>query len=119
MFAIKPRFFPISLKAYSHSEVEMTVELENLAHDLCWAECDIILPSDLSLAPDKDLRQGRVRVGIMTAGGKLEKRCKLYSKVGTEPGLYRLKLIAYGFGRDGTIAGREEKTVELRCERAQ
>ena len=116
LFAIRPRFYPIRLTAFMRSEVELSVEIENLTGDLCWGECDIILPEAVSLAPDRELSKGRLRIGIIEPGGKGSGKCKVYASARSYPDVYTIKLVAYGFGKDGTILGREEAKAELRCD---
>ncbi len=119
LFQIHPRFYPIKLNAYSRSEVELTIDIENLGNDLCWAECDVILPPEISLAPDKQLSKGRLRIGIISSKGSQSGKCKIYSTLGAYPGIYTVSLTVYGFGRDGAVIGREEKKADIRCEGIQ
>ncbi|MBI4399789.1 hypothetical protein HY570_03485 [Candidatus Micrarchaeota archaeon] len=98
------------------NEVEMAVEIENLTSEASWAECDVIVPPSLSLAPDKELGKGRLRIGIINPKEIRTGKCKIYAGAKSYPDVYIVKLVAYGFGRDGAIVGREEKRVDLRCE---
>jgi len=116
-FRISPRFYPIRLNAYMRNEVELSIELENTGGESYWTECDVILPEALSLARDRELRMGRIRVGIINSKEILTGKCKIYADATSYPELYPIKIIAYGFGKDGSISQREEKKAELRCER--
>ncbi|MBI5158767.1 hypothetical protein HY992_01465 [Candidatus Micrarchaeota archaeon] len=116
LFQIRPRFYPIKLNAYSKSEVELTIDVENLSNDACWSECDVILPPEISLSHDASLTKGRLRVGIIDAKGSRSGKCKIYSTLGAYPGVYTVSLIVYAYGKDGAIAGREEKKTDIRCE---
>ena len=98
------------------NEVELSVELENLSEDAVWSECDVILPQVVSLASDRELQKGRLRVGIIKPGEIRTGKCKIYANAKSYPDIYTIKVIAYGFGRDGAIISREEKKIDLRCE---
>ncbi|MCX6778599.1 MAG: hypothetical protein NT157_07030 [Candidatus Micrarchaeota archaeon] len=115
-FRVSPQFYPIRLLAYSRNEVELTVGVENNSHGSVWTECDVIVPDPVSLAPDKPLQRGRLRIGIITPNETRQGRCKIYSGPKSYPGIYDIKLVIYGFGKDGAIEKREEKSFELRCE---
>lgn len=117
MLHITTRFFPIRMNAYIRNEVEMTVEIENRENEERWVECDISIPEAISLAADRTLTKGRIRVGIIKPGEILSKKVKIYGGASSYPDIYTIRITAYGFGRDGAIAIREEKKAELRCER--
>ncbi len=116
-FQISPSLHPIRLTAYMRTGVELTIEIENLTDSPAWTECDVILPDAVSLAPDRDLQKGRLRIGIINPKEVLTGKCKIYSSARTYPDSYPVKLIAYAFGRDGAIIGREERRTEVRAER--
>ena len=99
------------------NEVEMTVEIENTSEQPVWTECDVTVPEAISLAPDRQLLRGRLRIGIINPREILAGKCKVFAGVQSYPDNYTLKLTAFGFGKDGTIVAREEKKVNLRCER--
>lgn len=115
-FHISTHFYPIRLNAFMRNEVELSIELENLSEDAVWSECDVVLPSAISLASDKDLEKGRLRVGIVKPGEIRTGKCKIYANAKSYPEIYTIRLTAYGFGRDGAIISREEKRIDLRCE---
>ncbi len=115
-FRISPRFHPIRLGAYMTGQVELSIEIENTGEQPCWVECSVSVPDALSLAPDKELGMGRIRIGIINPGESLMGKCKIYAGAKSYPDLYPVKLVAYGFGKDGVILQREEKKTELRCE---
>ncbi len=98
------------------SEVELSIEIENQGEQSCWVECDVIVPDAISLAPERELSKGRIRVGIINPSENLTGKCKIYSGAKTYPDVYDLKLVVYGFGKDGAILQRDEKKTELRCE---
>ncbi|MFH1285758.1 MAG: hypothetical protein ABIH99_04210 [Candidatus Micrarchaeota archaeon] len=114
-FKLGTSFYPIRLSAYMKSEAELTISIENMGSDVCWVECDVLVPESISLAPDRPLSQGRIRVGIVQPKETRTGRCKIYSGLKSYPGLYTLKLIALGYGKDGSISGKLEKAVDLRC----
>ncbi|MFH0817858.1 MAG: hypothetical protein V1909_04455 [Candidatus Micrarchaeota archaeon] len=115
-FRISPRFSPLRLSAYSRNEVELSVEIENTGEESCWTECDVIVPEALSLARDRELSKGRLRIGIINSGEILTGKCKIYAGAKSYPDIFPLKLIVYGFGKDGAIHQREERKTEIRCE---
>jgi hypothetical protein len=116
MFNIATRFHPIRLTAFMRNEVELSVEIENRSESPLWTECDITIPEAVSLAPDKDLHRGRLRIGIIAPKEILTGKCKIYANSRSYPDTYTLKLTAFGFGRDGAISAREDKKADLRCE---
>ncbi|MEM4389416.1 MAG: hypothetical protein QXG98_02025 [Candidatus Micrarchaeia archaeon] len=116
LFRLIPRFYPLRLVAFMRSEVELTIDVENNSGVLCWFECDVIVPDAVSLAPDRPLTRGRLRIGIIEPGGRGSGRCKIYASPRSYPDLYPIQLIVFGYGRDGAIVGREETKTELRCE---
>jgi len=116
-FKLDTAFYPLRLNAYTRSDVEMTVTIENIGEEPLWTECDVLVPPVLSLAPDKDLTKGRLRIGIIAPGEIKMKKCKIYATARAYPDIYSIRLIAYGYGRDGAISAREDKKCDLRCER--
>lgn len=116
-FHINTRFFPIRLTAFMKNDVELSVEAENLTEAPLWTECDVVVPSPISLAPDRDLQAGRIRIGIINPKETKAGRCKIYAGAKSYPERYDIKLVVFGYGDDGAIAAREEKKIELRCER--
>jgi hypothetical protein len=116
-FRIATKFYPIRLNAFMRNEVELTIEIENMSDEPLWSECDVIVPPAISLAPDKELEKGRIRIGIINPNEIMTKKCKIYGSAKSYPDVYPIKLIVYGHGKDAAIVARDEKTVELRCER--
>ena len=116
VFNISTRFYPIRLNAFMRNEVEMSVELENRSDQPVWTECDVTIPEAVSLAPDRELHRGRLRIGIINPREILTGKCKIYASARSYPESYVVKLTAYGFGKDGAIFAREDKKVDLRCE---
>ena len=116
LLTIRPRFYPIRLQAYVRNEVELTVQLENLTDETFWGECVVECPEALSLAPDKPLGRGKLRVGILGPKETASARCKIYASARSYPDVYTVRLTGYAFGKDGAIIGREDSKTELRCE---
>jgi len=115
-FRISTRFHPIRLTAFMRNNVEMSIEIENSGKEPLWTECDVAIPESISLAQDKDLHRGRLRIGIVNPGEILTGKCKIFASARSYPETYTMKVTVYGFGRDGAIAAREDKSVDLRCE---
>jgi len=115
-FRISTRFHPIRLTAFMRNNVELSIEVENVSKEALWTECDVTIPEAISLAPDRALHRGRLRIGIVNPGEILTGKCKVYANASSYPDNYTLKLTAFGFGRDGAISSREDKNIDLRCE---
>ena len=111
-------FTPIRMAAYVRNEVEMEVLVRNEGNSPRWVECDISTPDAVSLAPDRSLSKGRMRIGIALPGEKISKKMKIYGGAGSYPDTYTIRLTFFGYGKDGTIDERCELKSELRCERA-
>ena len=78
-FSISTSFNPLRLTAYSRSEVELRLEIENKGEEPYWTECVIEVPDVLSLVPDRDVRKGKIRIGIIAPEEIMKGRCKIYS----------------------------------------
>ena len=102
--------------AYSPNYVDTTIKVANPTGETCWAEADVYVPSKLSLSPDSMLRKGRVRVGVVEKDEKREKGVRIYANPYTNPQVYRCKVVLYVYSKDGVIASRLEKHVDVRCE---
>ena len=111
-------FTPIRMAAYVRNEVEMEVSVRNEGEQPRWVECDITIPEAISLAPDRMLAHGRMRLGICLPREKISKKIKLYGGASSYPDTYVLRLTFFGYGKDGTIGERYELKSDLRCEKA-
>jgi len=74
------------------------------------------VPSRLSLSPDSMLRKGRIRVGVVDKNETREKAVRIYANPYTSPQVYRCKIVLYIYSKDGVIASRLEKAMDIRCE---
>jgi hypothetical protein len=117
MLGISYKFSPIRLTAFMRNEVEMDVSVENRTKEPCWVEADVNVPKAISLAPDRELATGRLRIGIIKPNEILSKKVRIYGGASSYPELYQIRIIAFAFGKDGTITERAERKAELRCER--
>lgn len=117
MLSCTTRFSPIRMVAYQRNEVEMEVFAKNDGAEPFWVECDLSIPEAVSLAPDRMLSKGRMRIGIVLPREKISKRIKIYGGPSSYPDTYALRLTFFGYGKDGTIAERAEIRADLRCER--
>ncbi|MCX8194517.1 MAG: hypothetical protein N3G22_00190 [Candidatus Micrarchaeota archaeon] len=111
------QFSPIRLAAYIRNEVEMEVVVRNEGSEPRWVECDVSVPEAISLAPDRSLSKGRMRIGIALPKEKISKKVKIYGGASSYPDTYVIRLTIYGYGKDGTIAERYDMRSDLRCER--
>ena len=110
-------FSPIRMSAYVRNEVEMEVIVRNEGAEPRWVECDVSIPEAVSLAPDRLLPKGRMRIGIALPRDKISKKMKIYGGASSYPDTYTIRLTLFGYGADGAIAERYELKSELRCER--
>lgn len=110
-------FSPIRMAAYVRNEVEMEVAVRNEGTEPRWIECDISLPEAVSLAPDRSLTKGRMRVGIALPRDRISKKIKIYGGASSYPDTYAIKITIYGYGKDGAISERYDIKSELRCEK--
>lgn len=110
-------FTPIRMAAYVRNEVEMEVTVRNEGNEPRWVECDVSIPEAISLAPDRSLSKGRMRVGIVLPRDKIAKKIKIYGGASSYPDTYAIRITYFGYGKDGTIAERYDTKAELRCER--
>ncbi len=114
---VSTSFYPLRLTAFTKSEVELRIEVENQTDEPHWTECVVEVPDVLTLVPDKDVRKGKIRIGIVAPTEILTGKCKIYSTARTYPELFAVKVTAFGYSRDGAISVRDEKKIDLRCER--
>lgn len=111
-------FSPIRMSAYVRNEIEMEISVKNEGASPRWVEADVSIPEAVSLAPDRQLSKGRMRIGIALPREKIFKKIKIYGGASSYPDTYVLRLTFYGYGHDGTIEERCELKSELRCEKA-
>ncbi|MBU0532128.1 hypothetical protein KKB44_01410 [Candidatus Micrarchaeota archaeon] len=116
MVNLSLRIHPDVLFAYSSTYVEVIIRVENPGDHAVWAEADISVPDHISLAPNTELRKGRVRVGIIDGKQFLEKAVRVYSNTYTNPQMYHCAITLYIFNKDGIIDSRMEKSSDIRCE---
>lgn len=104
------------LFGYSNNYVEMILRVENEGEHPMWVEADISVPENLSLAPNAEIKKGRIRVGIVGNKEFLEKAVRVYADSYTSPQVYKSDITIYVFNKDGIIESRMEKSTNLRCE---
>ena len=110
-------FSPIRMPAFMRSEVEMEVTVKNEGNAPLWVEADLVIPEAVSLAPDKTLPHGRMRIGIALPGERISKKVRIFGGAQSYPDTYVLRLTLFGYGKDGTIVERCELRADLRCEK--
>jgi len=116
-FKVATSFYPLRLTAYMKSEVELSIDVTNSSNEPYWTECTVEVPEVLSLVPDKELRHGKKRIGLIGPGETLGGKCKIYTLARAYPDLYQIKITTFGYSKDGAIGARDEKKADLRCER--
>jgi uncharacterized membrane protein len=103
--------------AYTRNEVELGVRVRNLSNQPYWIEVEVSVPADfLSLHPTSHLKVGRIRGGIIFGGEEKIVRCKIYANSVVHPDNYKIGIVTYAYGKDGTIYERNERIAELRCD---
>jgi len=95
----------------------MEVSVKNEGTTPLWVEADLMIPEAISLAPDKLLSHGRLRIGIALPGERISKKVRIFGGASSYPDTYVLRLTFFGFGKDGTISERCELRADLRCEK--
>ncbi len=117
MLEVTAHFSPIRLSAFTRNDAEMDVSVKNPGAQPLWLECDVKVPTALSLAPDRVLESGRTRLGIVLPGESAGKKVKIYAGAQSYPDEYKIILTIYAYGQDGAIVTREDRKEYLRCER--
>ena len=113
---VRINFNPERIDAGKRGEGEVLIDLSNSSKDkLFWCECDLHIDHQFSLAMDRDLNEGRTRVGIIKPGGAASKRVRFYTKHGSYPGKYKVSVTMYAYDEDGAIAERSDIDTELEC----
>jgi len=110
------RTHPEVVFAYRSNHSELILRVDNPADKPVWAEAEVTVPEQLSLAPDHHLPKGRMRVGIIGKKEYLEKSVRVYANSYTQPQMYTCNLTIFVFNHDGVIDQRMEKSMDIRCE---
>jgi len=110
------RVHPPVLFCYMPNHVELIIRAENHSAKSYWVESEIFVPERLSLSPENHLEKGRVRVGILEKKEFVEKSVKVYANVYTNPQIYRCNVAIFFYDKNGVIAERLDKTIDIRCE---
>ena len=116
MVNLELRLHPDVIFAYSQNYVDLIIRVENPSDQDFWCEADVLAPEKLSLGPDNSLRKGRLRIGILSKNEFIEKACRIYANIYTNPQMYRCKAVVYFYTKNGVIDTRLEKSIDLRCE---
>ncbi len=116
MVKLSMRSHPEVLFSNSSAYVELIMRVENDSGNSLWAEADVSVPENISLAPGSSLRKGRVRVGIIGKKEYLEKSVRVYSTPLAMPQVYRCNVVLYVFNKDGVIDTRLEKPADIQCQ---
>lgn len=117
MVKLSLRCHPDVLFSFSSHYVELIMRVENSGEHPVWAEADVTVPEHISLSPNNSLRKGRVRVGIVGSKEYLEKAVRIYSNSYSPPQMYTCAAVLFSFNKDGVIDSRQEKSLNIRCEK--
>ncbi len=114
---VEAKFEPAALRANRRNEsvMNLSVSIEDNPKDY-WCQCEILLNPPLSLAPDKELKAGRIMMGILRPGRKIVKPVKLYTRPNNFPDSYPIGITAYLYDEDGAIAERVELNESILCD---
>lgn len=116
VLSVSASFEPKELKAFKRADAVMKLSFVNPDTEKAyWCECDILVKSPLSLAPDKELGKGRAKIGIILPSKSREKPIKLYTTQNSFAGDYDIKMTVYVYDEDGAIAERFEKVESIKC----
>lgn len=110
-FEVKPE----RLKAFAHNEAELQFTVSTSDQGVYWVECLIEAPSLISLAPHKSLDKGKMLIGIVGKGEKLEKKIKFFANNGIYPDTYGLKFTFLVYDKDAAITERVTHTKKIEC----
>ena len=111
---VKIYFEPEKLAAGKRGNGEIVMSLSNESDSKTfWCECDVHVDSQLSLAMDRDLNEGRTRIGIIKPGGVAEKRVRFYAKHGSIAGKDKVRVTSYAYDEDGAIYERGDTENEI------
>lgn len=114
---LETRFEPTALKVNKRGETTMYLSLSaEDSHKTYWCECDISVKSPLSLAHDKELDMGHIRIGMLKTKRKIEKPVKLFTRPNNYADTYPVSITAYLYDEDGVIAERVVQHEGIRCE---
>jgi len=81
------------MTAYVRNEVEMEVSVKNEGDSPRWVECDIAIPEAISLAPDRLLAKGRMRIGICLPRERISKKIKIYGGASSYPDTFAIRMM--------------------------
>lgn len=113
---INSTFEPATVKAFMKNELKMKIDfVSSDSEQELWCESDVIAEPPLSLAYDKPLKMGKMRVGILKPGSNITKTINVYTLPNNYPDTYGIKITAYLYGDDGTIVERIEKSESIDC----
>ncbi|MCX8166976.1 MAG: hypothetical protein N3E37_03945 [Candidatus Micrarchaeota archaeon] len=109
------KIFPLVLKAYKRSEVELELNVENKSENFLWIEITVNVPNLISLSNVKDLSTGLVRLGIFRPGQKKQKKIKIYSHGRTYPDEYVIDWLMLSYDEEAVLFERGEGKLHLRA----
>ncbi|MEM4367860.1 MAG: hypothetical protein QXJ06_03185 [Candidatus Aenigmatarchaeota archaeon] len=112
---LETKFFPLVLKAYKRSEVELELNMENKSDNFLWVELTINVPNAISLSNVKELSTGLVRFGIFHPGQKKQKKIKIYSQGRTYPDEYQIDWTLLSYDEEAVLFERSDGKLYLRA----
>ncbi len=114
---VDTRLEPVSLKANTIDEASLMlcVSAENDQRTY-WCECDIKVKPPISLAHDRQMSEGRTRIGILNPGKRIERKVKVFTRRSSTPDDYPVSIVTYFYDEEGVIAERVEQKETVKCE---
>jgi hypothetical protein len=113
---IKIENSPEKLVAFRRNEINCVAKFSiSEANGNYWVEALVEVDHPLSLAPDRQLKLGKINVGIFNGSSHKEKRFKIFSNNDIYPDTFSLKVTALIYDEDGAVADRKEIKHEIVC----
>ena len=106
---------PEKIKPFAFKELDMSLKVDTKEEGRYWLECIFDVPTPLSLAPDKELQNGKVLIGILDKENPREKKVKICAANDVYPDTYKIRATLFVYDSDGAIAERKEYAKELEC----
>ena len=106
---------PPVLKAFMRNEASVSLSFRNDGDSIYWCECEVRVAPPLTLAHDRDLKNGLTKVGMLRPNGTAEKKIKVYTSSNSFPDTYEVGVTAFLYDETGSIAQRVEHKFGIEC----